>query len=56
MLLGLQAAMAKKVEVQKKEQEFIRLKMKEIASLPAAEQVKRLKQMVNDQQTQQKVL
>jgi hypothetical protein len=54
--MGLQAAMAKKVEVQKKEQEFIRIKMKEIASLPPGEQVKRLKQMVNDQQTQQKVL
>jgi len=33
LLLGLSAALAKKVETQKKENEFIKIKMEEIASL-----------------------
>ena len=50
--VGLDQAFHKK----KQEGEFMRRKLAELASLPAAEQVTRLKMMINEQESQQKML
>lgn len=52
LMMGLGNALAKKVETAKKEGEFVKKQIKELSGLPAADQVKKLKMMINDQENQ----